>query len=374
MSLKKIFSWATYLFLFFLPWQTRWIYDPIYINGGFFEYASGGLYGTEILLWIILIIFFIDWFRKKEILRDVLPQSIFKMQLSLWGGGVVQGILAIEQFFSQHVSANKWLGLAEHDAQDLGAFVIESGDERWLRAYGSFGSPNALGIYLAVLLVLGLFIYLKTENFKYKIFITIGQLFILSGLILSFSRGAWIATVAGIFLLVIVFRKNKFKEVARQSLSYFLIIIFFFLILRPLFITRIDVVGRLETRSITERVSQIAEWKNIFFTHPILGVGLDKYTLYLHNIHPSLPVWQYQPVHNVYLLGLAEIGILGMIVFLVIWFFFFKFVWQKNISYLPIFTTLLIAGLFDHWLWSMFTGFVFWWVIFLLCIPSRNPR
>ena len=75
-----------------------------------------------------------------------------KLITALWLSGLAQGLLAIWQFLSQGVLASKWLGLAAHLASDQGSFVVEFGGERWLRAYGSFGSPNSLGIYLAVIL------------------------------------------------------------------------------------------------------------------------------------------------------------------------------------------------------------------------------
>ncbi len=408
MSLKKIFRWLMFVFLFLLPWQTRWIYDPAYLNGGFFEYGSGSLYATEILLWIILIIFFIDFFRRcarchsdrptrrgewgaeESLLRTIRdPSTRLGMTFALWLGGVAQGALAVWQFFSQHIGANKWLGLAEHSAGDLGAFVIESGGERWLRAYGSFGSPNALGIYLAVVLVIGLLLVIPAKagirdfttadspdvrrgnDSVKKYLFTVGQLFILSGLILSFSRGAWAAAAVGVVALLVVIARpqgGRSNPIVKQLFFYLLIIIFFFIALKPLFIARLDAVGRLETRSIAERVNQLAEWKNIFLQHPFLGVGLNKYTLYSRQLNPNLPVWQYQPIHNIYLLELAELGILGMIIFSALWFFIWRFVWRKNRIYLPVLAALFTAGLFDHWLWSMFTGMVFWWVILVIGI------
>ena len=40
-----------------------------------------------------------------------------------------------------------------------------------------------------------------------------------------------------------------------------------------------------------------------------------------------------------------------------------KKVFKNNLIFLPVLFTLLVAGLFDHWLFSMFSGLVFWWVI-----------
>src|SRR3989344_1796048 len=243
--LKKVLDYLLLIFLFLLPWQTRYIWHYGELNSGYWEYGTFSIYATEILLWIILVLFFVQHYLKKEFLLELKnkPPRMFlvllllslafsvalsnnfwvsynfifhlleamalmtvlarqeekiKYQIALWAGAVGQGILAAYQFLIQHVWANKWLGMAGQEGYNLGPSVIEFADQRLLRAYGSFGSPNSLGIYLAVLFVLGLVLYLKTETPRIKILISVGQLFILSGLLVSFSRGAWLAAIVGI--------------------------------------------------------------------------------------------------------------------------------------------------------------------------------
>ncbi len=373
--LQKIFRLLLLLLFFVLPWQTRWIYAAADLNGGFWEYGSGSLYGTEILLWLILIVFFIDFFKNKKIIRSFFAKDAFVLLIALWGGGVVQGVLSVWQFFSQHIFASKWLGIAEQSAGRLGASVVEFGHERWLRAYGSFGSPNALGIYLAVILIFGLSFYTSVKDGKFRILFTIGQIFILSGLILSFSRGAWVAAAVGLITCAVLrARKSAFKPLVRQYIFYFLLILFFIFTLQPILSARFNLQNRLEHKSIAERVSQIGEWKNIFFEHPFLGVGLNQYTLYEYRANPNLPVWNYQPIHNIYLLSLAEVGILGVVLLVVLWAAFLRLIYRRNRDYLPVLLTLFIAGFFDHWLWSMFTGAVFWWVIFIVGLAPRRGK
>ena len=67
MTLRKIIYWLLALFLFMLPWQTRLVYQPAFLNGGFWEYGSSSFYITEILLWVIIILSAIDLFRNKEL-------------------------------------------------------------------------------------------------------------------------------------------------------------------------------------------------------------------------------------------------------------------------------------------------------------------
>lgn len=441
--LKKITAYLLYTFLFLLPWQTRWIYQPAQLNGGFWEYGSLSLYGTEILMWLIILLFCIDNLIRKDFWKKVTEQErkarikhlvvgavvlVFfsfliwhsinweisyqyvlrmlgafclfviishsvvipakaKIQggnvdscfhgneillFALWLGGLFQGLLAIFQFFTQQITANKWLGLAEHSAADLGASVIQFGDERWLRAYGSFGWPNALGIYLAVILMLGLWLYFQV-SFAKRIMIMMGQLVILSGFILSFSRGAWLAAFVGIVFMTIAVYKRKqclMIDFCKQLFIFFVIFLLFFVFLKPLFLTRLSSTERLEQKSSLERKTQIKEWQEIFSKNWLLGVGPGAYTRTLYGENGSKPAWQYQPVHNIYLLILAE---QGLIVFIFYSFILYIIFFNKRMSDTIISPVLvvIVAGLFDHWLFSMYTGLVFSFVILALYFSSN---
>jgi hypothetical protein len=226
MSFEKLFRCLLVVLLFILPWQTRFIYEQAFINGAPWEYGTKSLYGTELLLGLLIFCGIILLVRQKKfwsaqvrkstywlsvavlsglvacviagsvrpdisfdfftrlllcaslmvlIAARVVPITRYQVLAAFWLGGVLQGALALHQFFTQQVFANKWLGMAGHSAQELGASVVEFGGERWLRAYGSFGSPNSLGIYLAVIVVLGIILYAGSDSRKIKLGITVGQ-------------------------------------------------------------------------------------------------------------------------------------------------------------------------------------------------------
>jgi len=424
MQLKKIFNLLLLAFLFLLPWQTRYIWQYGELNNGNWEYGTFSLYATEILLWIILILFFIQHYLKKEfwvnlkskpkrvilllfllslgfslalsknfwvsynyifhILEAMAFMTILavqsekmKYQAALWAGAVLQGGLAVSQFLTQHVRASKWLGMASQEAKNLGPSVIEFADQRWLRAYGSFGSPNSLGIYLAILFVLGLVLYLKTESSRTKILISIGQILVLSGLLVSYSRAAWLAAIVGILCLLalIIFKQKQWLQGFGKQIGFAAgVVIFWLIIFYPVFSARFNLNNRLEVKSISERKNQYAEAASFIKSSPIFGIGPGAYTYALYKKYPTLKSWDYQPVHNIYLLALVEIGLAG-VVFL--FFIYKKLVWhivKNNIVYAPILVTLIFTGIFDHWLWSMYTGMVFWWAIWSLgIIEIKNP-
>lgn len=422
MTLKKIEQYLILAVLFLLPWQTRYILQYGKLGGGPWEYGTFSIYGVEILVWIIILLFFIRQIREKKWWPNFLLQKkdmvlpiifLLLMGLSLavsenfwvsyqyvfrwlgamsfaiilgsgiegykrnlaalWLGGVPQGLLAVYQFLTQHIFANKWLGMAAQEAMQGGASVVEFGDERWLRAYGSFGSPNSLAIYLAVLLVLGFIIYFKTEHPVLKIFITVGQLVITSGLLLSFSRGAWVAATVGMVVLffVIFFAKKDWRVFfIRQSIFVAVLTGFWVGVFYPVFNARFNTQNRLEARSISERQGQYIESLYFIKQSPLFGAGPGVYTFILARKYPELQFWQLQPVHNIYILSIVEFGIfftvsLGLIVLNQI-----RRVIKNNLIFLPILGTILTAGLFDHWLFSMFSGLLLWWVIWTLSIEK----
>ena len=454
--MQKIINYLLLLFLFLLPLQTRWIWHYGELNKGYWEYGTFSIYATEILLWVILLLFFVQNFIGKDawagllankkakslvlfllffglsaalsvnfwvsynfvfhilegmalfvVLSTVIPakagiQSPVNLDsrfrgndraIALWLGAVAQGALAISQFLNQHIFASSWLGMAEQSAKELGPSVIEFANQRWLRAYGSFGSPNSLGIYLAVLFVLGLILYLKAESGRNKILISAGQLFILSGLLLSFSRGAWLAAAVGIVSLLVVIstgaKRNGeipytsgvkaclpagrdpstavgmtlVKDFAKQISFASAVIIFWVVIFYPVFTARFDFGNRLEAKSISERQNQYAEAFSFIKSNPILGVGPGAYTYALYKKYPTLSSWQYQPIHDIYLLAVVEVGLAGFIFLFFLFKRLFGMIIKNNLIYAPAVATLIFSGIFDHWLVSMFTGIIFWWVV-----------
>ena len=54
--LKRLNQTLIGLFIFLLPWQTAYIFNSQNINGAKWQYGSGLIFVTEILLWLIAIL------------------------------------------------------------------------------------------------------------------------------------------------------------------------------------------------------------------------------------------------------------------------------------------------------------------------------
>lgn len=428
---STLVKWLVLGFLFLLPWQTRYIWEAGTLAGQYWEYVSYSLYATELLLWAIILLFFAllvrdrqNWYalvvalttpdNKKRVLVVLVIIALFgivflhspnhflsyyylfhaleaaclffcitqlqinskQLLVAFWLGGVGQGMLAIVQFATQQVLANKWLGLAAHSAGHIGDFVVETNSERWLRAYGSFGSPNMLGAYLALILVVGLLLY-NTSSSRQKIGVSLGQIAVVAGLVLSFSRGAWLAALVGISTLIFltIRERQTVKFIIFQSLLYLLLIAGLAYLFQPLFLSRLEASGRIEARSINERTQQYAEAKRLFFSYPWLGVGPGEYTLALYqSLGSPTSSSSVQPAHNVYLLMLAEFGIPLFAVLAAIGSFIIRSVWLRNPLGLSLVSVMAVSGVFEHFWWTLYTGVVLVWVVFGLSYKKINHK
>lgn len=290
--------------------------------------------------------------------------SLLKASLSLALAGLFQLALVGYQFLNQKMFASKWLGIAAQDSAQLGTSVVETTGGRIMRVYGSFSHPNIFAGFLIFLIFILFVLYAYAKKSWQRNFILFFSSLITIALFLTYSRGAWIALILNVILLGLVIFK---KSAARFRLPFFeffglifiIIIVFSSISLRDL-VVRVEGSGRLEAHSLNERVLNFQRGAEIIRENFLLGTGIGNYTLALFEKYPRLSSWDYQPVANIYFLILAEIGLLGLVLFLLI-IGFTLLTFGLNI-YSPILISLLITGLFDHWLFSLSFGIILLWL------------
>ncbi len=271
-------------------------------------------------------------------------------------GLIPSAILGIWQFLSQSSFSCSWLGLALHDPSVLGTTIIEAGG-RFLRAYGSFDHPNIFGgiSVLAVLLAARIFLKEKQSIFLYL------AIFFTFAVFVSFSRAALLALALGMILIVWeAWRAPLIQKKRSIALCFF---VFLFLgilggVFWPLVYSRTQLDNRLEAKSIVERTSLWQEGKSVAHDNVWTGVGIGNYIAYL-KAKDTTPgaAWEYQPVHDTYLLVLAEVGLFGCLAFLGLLFFSLKD--ARRYGYASIVIPWLFLMAFDHWFWSLPFGLLF---------------
>lgn len=283
-----------------------------------------------------------------------------------------QSCLGIYQFLTQSAFACKYLGLAAHTPDSFGTAVVETASGRWLRAYGGLDHPNILGGVLAISLILAAYLLAKnkvlntTKQLWASISLFIFYFISLEALFFTFSRAAWLALAVGLLSLLIIFIISRDKWV----IGRFVVLLFFsFLLLvtvaipfRELVMVRIQSSLRLEQKSINERIFYNLQAQDLIRNNFLFGVGVGNYSKsVMVNDQNEKAAWDYQPVHNAWLLFLAENGIFSFLSFLVFFFFLVKNGRRENFS-LAIIITFVILMLLDHWLISLPFGLLFFFL------------
>lgn len=457
--LKLALKFFAYLFIIILPFQVRYIFSPAYINGGFWDASSFSFYLSQIILGIVIILGFFRFIQKRKhkdlkyfepkIYNFLILTSSFILFLIInlflssnrivssywlifWGlgflffivlvkvsftprkfaypfiiSGVIQGVFAIVQFINQKVIGSSWLGMSSQDPSMPGVSVIES-IGRWLRAYGTFPHPNFLGGFCAVclLFLVGLYIT-ESNNKKIRLFCLTSLPFILSGLLLSFSRAAWLGFGLTALFIVYFFFTAK-AQISTKPLKQIILIIaavsvIYILIYPEPFFTRFDTTKRLEARSLQDRSDLYGQAQKVLENNWVKGVGLGNYTYSIYtSINSELNYWEYQPVHNVYVLALTELGLVGFILYILFFWevlqtvYSFKvhrsidmmevfkdfnaknlykdyqldYAWFVILSMIALF--ILIINLFDHYLWTQYSGIIVFWLVMGLWANQRK--
>ncbi|KKU72924.1 MAG: O-antigen ligase-related protein [Parcubacteria group bacterium GW2011_GWA2_47_26] len=296
-------------------------------------------------------------------------------------GATLQAGLGIFQFLTQSSFASTILGMAAHDPSVLGTSVIEVQGTRWLRAYGGLPHPNVFGGYLVIALAVVVIMWQKSQMSQrwQRLVLQIAMPILLTGILFSFSRTAWLAVV---FLLVywfigLLFSEKTFGETFHNAQNPTIVgfcartrwvwlavgyLVFLVSLYRPLVAVRIfsGIENQLEVKSRVERVEGLREAWQITKNHPLLGVGIGNYTQAIaREIRLNDQVWSYQPVHNVPLLIWAELGVIGLFLFLLILYQIFK-----TTQFYILHSTFYILLLFDHYLWTLpFGVFIFWSIL-----------
>lgn len=390
--------------LFLLPWQTRWMFSTPALHGGAWEYGVAGLYAVELL--ILAAVSFGD--RKKMVtiagrhawpLATVValaclsaafgpaPAVSFLALIPLAFAGLLALTLAMKEGSFVHRAgafvaglvpaavlgwiqtlngvspAAKWFGLAEHVSSTAGVAVIETSAGRLLRAYGPFSHPNVFGGFLAVGLILSVLLDAKLSSRLRWLNAAISA-FLAATLVITFSRSAFLGLAFGLAVLAWQERKRLLKNRAAIALvvGCLLAAVWF----RGPLLSRADESNRLEQKSVAERVGQYGEFLTVFRQNPWLGSGTSAYTAALGTVFPERASFDLQPIHNAFLLILAEQGILGFVAW--VWLGWNLIRPDSRRFILPV-AALLPIALLDHYLWSGWAGLALFAVVFGLLPP-----
>ncbi len=233
----------------------------------------------------------------------------------------------------------------------------------FLRPYGTFSHPNSLaGFYLLVY-----FFVLTTKQWsnEIRIFrITRYSLLITSFLLvfLSFSKVA-----IGVFLILNILYLIRSKFYTHCKICFVARIAVLAVITAVVFFAKGDVA------SVEKRIQLLKDSFVIIAHYPLFGVGLGNYLVAQHGFVMKYPYFFLQPVHNIFLLWLAETGVVigGFVLYKLL-----KSVRQQlnnratdALFYCSI--VLLLTGMFDHYWLTLQQNFLLIPVIFSLIYQMK---
>lgn len=285
---------------------------------------------------------------------------------------IIQTPIAIGQSLSQSSLGLQRLGEILLNPQILGISIIPVDGMRFLRAYGLSDHPNILGGSLAFSLIILFAVVLYGKN-RQPLFASIIFLFSFPALLMTFSRSAWLALMVSIsFMVSVEALARRWDSLKRVSLLGILSLIVVMPFLSKNFLVfqqRINSVDVTQDEPMKERQFLLQAGNTLFIEHPALGVGLGATPLAMKRRFGDFPI-NFQPPHYLPLLVPLEIGVLGGLFYLTLFFmpFIYFFINRKTVLNNPYVlgaTALLfgvyVVSLFDYYTWYV-TGRAWQWL------------
>ncbi|MBI2443165.1 MAG: O-antigen ligase family protein [Candidatus Levybacteria bacterium] len=415
---SSLFQFVFLLLIFFLPTQFGKHFWPdfSFIAGIRIDYLSPTLFFTDILLALLLVGFFVHFFlsqKKRKVTASRLsmlrqhgvlvlsllgvmlgvllssrpplgmygllrlteivcfafltkrflehiPQGFLKIALVFSGALMFESTIGFLQFITQHSLGGLLYFVGERaiSLQTPGAANASIGGSLLLRPYGTFSHPNVFSGYLFIgnmLLIHALPAVRK--NWEKTLFVlALGCSSAI--LLLTLSRIALILY----FVFILVFSVYLLaKKKARKGLKSYVISVMVFIALLsvalPFLLPRFQM-AEIAGESLQERMLLMRVSLQMITEHLVFGLGAGQFLVSLpHYLGKTLSFPLLQPVHNIYLLFLAETGIAGGLLF----FLFFQSAItnikkKKSVFLLLLFLFTLLLGVADHYLLTLQQG------------------
>jgi O-antigen ligase len=244
-------------------------------------------------------------------------------------------------------------------------------NDRYFRAFGTFGQPNPFGGFMGLVAPLALmatFAYLwRLQRTGKGLFLALfygsAAILIAVALVMSWSRGAWLAALVSVGAMVFAVPRKVWRSIALVAVVVGVSALLWYSGRLPAsVVARInsateelfafdDVRGVDITPENYAVVERLAHWQaalNMARANPWLGVGLGNYEVAYPQyrlINWGFPLGH---AHNYYLNILAEAGIIGLVGYAALWIGVFWLTWRTRQHPDP-FSRLIVIGLLGSW-------------------------
>jgi len=224
----------------------------------------------------------------------------------------------------------------------------------YTRAFSVVGSPNVLAGYLELGLPVAVYYIFYDEDIFKKILYALSSFAIVSGLLLTFSRGGWLGAFGALFLAFTAYSPViGFALIALGALTIYAV---------PILRLRIlSLVAPSYIQKSLESGGRLFRWKYGIvngFEHPLFGSGLGTFG---SSAGQKYGYFSYTSMDSVYINVFAETGFLGIISFILFVSYGFanyvyKFSTKRKLiflflgaSMLSILIHIFVENLFDVW-------------------------
>lgn len=386
MILAKLEKTLLFLTILFLPTQLGRHFWPqfAYIYSLKIDYLSPTIYFWDLLVVFLVLIFILQKKSVNRLALNLWLLFILSQLLSLLPQlrqplNLGPGLVRIEQYimaglFGVYIASAKWslisaklfwplaLSVLAESAIAIAQFIkggtlgfwvlgertfsistpaiakFDFYGRQFLRPYATFPHPNVLAAYM---LIVSITLSFLPRNKVISSLLSVGALAGIT-IVLTVSRAAILAGFGSALLLL----DRKWK----------IILIIIALLLSPVLFTRYAAVLNFDNLSLIRREQLSEAAFSMWLSSPFFGIGLNNFIPRVSDEILVGPNRFLQPVHNIFLLSLAETGILGLLGFLGLIGYTIVRLFKLR-TLLLIWTIILFLGLFDHYFLTLPQGY-----------------
>ncbi len=332
----------------------------LYFSGAI---SAGGKQGYwEVVLSCVLML---GYFLVVNLMRT--EKWIRRCILTLVSSGTIVAIIGIAQYMLGLVTEGAWL--------DLTHFSNIKG-----RVVSVFENPNILASYLLLILPFSLFLLTRAKQKKTKFVSLFSIASILLCIILTWSRGAWLASLACVLLFALIYSRKTLRNLFFLGFA----IPFLSFLLPQSIVGRFTSIGNFSDSSTAYRVytwkGNLQAIKDYFWSG--IGYGNSAYrAIYPQYAYAGIEAAQHS--HSLYLQILLGMGVGGLLIFLTV----IVLHAQMSLEYIKTakdqgsrltvaavmgaLLAALVMGVFDFVWYNYRVFFLFWGVLAIGCACVR---
>jgi putative inorganic carbon (HCO3(-)) transporter len=280
--------------------------------------------------WDGVVVFAVEGFGLYFLLINVVrtPEMVRQATWVLLASGALVSALSVHQDLTNNYGNNYWGFAQAADATFRTGETTLVGDVLQRRLAGSIGETNRFAQVMLMLVPLGIFRYIGEERSWLKITAAVMTAVITLGVVLTFSRGA--AVGLGVLVVALaVLRVVQLRHVVVLALGLALVLAAF-----PQYALRISSLAQVGALAdadasraevggaLLSRATETLAAALVIVDHPVIGVGPNMFPIHYEEYADVVGILVKEgatrEAHNLYLGLGAEVGLLGLGIFLLI--------------------------------------------------------